>query len=109
MSIIVVKWTGSGRPMTKIKEIIYCEKRASSKTDNIYDTPEDRFHNVFSFRPCHGPRGIIPFLTISTCCQLNEQVLNNRADEGFFWEAISLLKEARYVIGGIIDAKGKAL
>jgi hypothetical protein len=58
--------------MTKIKEIIYCEKRASSKTDNIYDTPEDRFHNVFSFRLCHGPRGIIPFLTISTCCQLNE-------------------------------------
>jgi hypothetical protein len=59
--------------MTKIKEIIYCEKRASSKTDNIYDTPEDRFHNVFSFRLCHGPRGIIPFLTNSTCCQLNEK------------------------------------
>jgi len=39
MSIIIVKRTGAGRSVTKIKEIIGGEKWAGSKTNEVHNTP----------------------------------------------------------------------
>jgi hypothetical protein len=44
MSIIIVKGTRSSRSVTKIKEIICCKKWASSKTNDVHNTPEKGLH-----------------------------------------------------------------